>query len=74
MFAARVVEAIKVLENSDLNRSACLPRMPPDHLRFDGFEEGFQRGVVIAIARATHPLPGSGLPLQTMREALAAAG
>ena len=54
MSAARVIEAINVLEDSDLNRSACLPGMPPDQFCFDGFEEGFHRGVVITIALATH--------------------
>ena len=76
MSTARVIEAINVLEDSDLNRSACLPGMPPDHLRLDGLEESFHRGVIITIALATHRYLEAMLAqdsLVVMRTILAAA-
>jgi len=30
------------------------PFLPPDHLRLQGFEERFDRGVVVTVALATH--------------------
>ena len=54
MFAARIVEAIDVLEDCGFSLSACLPSSPPDQLGLDGFEEGLDGCVIIAIAFAAH--------------------
>jgi hypothetical protein len=54
MSTTRVIEAINVLKDCDLNRSTCLPGIPPDHLYPDGFEESFHRSIVITISLATH--------------------
>ena len=64
---ARIVEAVDVFhrlavvclqtmrgEDGHLSLSPCFPRMPPDQFCFDGFEEGFHRRIVVAIALATH--------------------
>ncbi len=59
MSSTGVIEAVYVLEDSDLDSATGLPGMPPDQFRFDGFKEGFHRGIIIAISLATHPLPGS---------------
>jgi hypothetical protein len=43
-------------EDGHFSLSPCFPRMPPDQFCFDGFEEGFCRRIVVAIALATHEL------------------
>ena len=54
MSAARIVKAINIFEDSDLNNTARMPGVPPDWLCFDVFEEGFHGGIIIAIAPASH--------------------
>ena len=54
MPAARVIEAVDVLKDGRLSLAAGLPSASPDQLRLDGFEEGLDSSVVIAIALAAH--------------------
>lgn len=54
VFASRVIEAIDIFEDGDFSGSACLPRVPPNQFGFNGFEEAFYRGVIIAISLAAH--------------------
>lgn len=54
MPTARVIEAVDVLEDGRLSLSAGLPGAPPDQLGLDGLEEGFDCGVIIAVAFAAH--------------------
>jgi hypothetical protein len=48
------VEAVDVLKDGGLGVSAGGPAMPPDQLGFDGFEVGFDGGIVVAISFAAH--------------------
>ena len=50
----RVVEAIDVFEDCHLDLAPCFPRVSPDQLCFDGFEEGLDGSIVIAIAFSAH--------------------
>ena len=50
--------------------SACVPCVPPDQLGLDGFEERFNDSIVITIALAAHPLPGSALQSNVSRGAI----
>jgi hypothetical protein len=52
--AARIVETVDVIEDGHLSLSACVPCVSPDQLCFDGFEEGFNGGIIIAISFSTH--------------------
>jgi len=52
--SAGVIETVDVFEDGDFNVSACFPRVPPDKLGLDGFEESLHRGIVIAISPAAH--------------------
>ena len=52
--AAGVVEPVDVLEDSGLCLPSCRPFLTPDQLRLQRFEERFKRGVVVAVAFATH--------------------
>ena len=68
------MEAVDVLEDGCIRLSACLPGSPSDQLGFDCLEEGEgdqetvhwtvfptqNSGIVVAVALAAHPLPGSG--------------
>lgn len=57
MLASRVVEAIDVFEEGDLDLSAGLPVVPPDQLGLQRLEEAFDCGIVIVISLATHRHP-----------------
>ena len=54
MSAAWIIEAIDVFKDGDLDSAPGLPGMSPDQFSFDGFEEGFHRGIIITITFATH--------------------
>ena len=54
VFASRVIEAIDIFEDGDFSGSACLPRVPPNQFGFNGLEEAFHCGVIIAIPLAAH--------------------
>ena len=54
MPTARVIEAFDVLEDGRLSLSAGFPGAAPDQLGLDGFEEGLDGGVIVAIALAAH--------------------
>ena len=54
MAAARIVEAVDVFEDRHLCFASCLPWMSPDQFCLDGFEEGFDGGVLITITLAAH--------------------
>ena len=54
MFSARVVEAVDVFEEGDLNLAAGLPVAAPDQFRLQRFEEAFDGGIVVTIALTTH--------------------
>ena len=54
MSATGVIKAVDVFEDGDLSISARLPRMPPDQLGLDGFEESFHRSIVITIPFTAH--------------------
>ena len=54
MPAAGVVEAIDVVKEGKCYLIASCPSVPPDEFGYEGFEEGFHSGIVIAIALAAH--------------------
>ena len=54
MPTARVIEAVDVLEDGRLSLSAGFPIASPDQLGLDGFEEGFDGCVVLAVAFTAH--------------------
>ena len=54
MAAAWIVEAVDVFKDGHLSLPACCPRMPPNQLGLDGFEERLNSGVIVAIAFAAH--------------------
>ena len=54
MPTARVIKAVDVLEDGRLSLATGFPRPAPDQLGLDGFEEGFDGCVVIAVAFAAH--------------------
>ncbi len=54
MTASRIIEAIDVFEDSHFSLPAGFPCVSPDQLRLDGFEEGFNGGIIIAIALTAH--------------------
>ena len=60
MPTARVIEAVDVLEDGGFGVATGFPRAAPDQLDLDGFEERLNGCIVIAVAFAAHPLPGSG--------------
>jgi hypothetical protein len=49
VFASRVVEAVDVFEEGDLDLSTGLPVAAPDEFGLQGFEEAFDGGIVVAI-------------------------
>jgi hypothetical protein len=51
---AWVIEAVDVLEDCGLSLPTRFSRSAPDQLGLDGFEEGFDGGIVIAVAFAAH--------------------
>ena len=54
MFAAGVVEAIDVLKEGIGHLLSCGPSVSPDQFGLEGFEEGLDDGVVVAVSLATH--------------------
>ncbi len=50
MPSTRVLEAVDVFKDCHLSLSSRLPRMPPYQFSCDGFEEGLDSGIIIAIA------------------------
>jgi len=54
MASSRIVEAVDVFEYRHLRLASCFPRMSPDQFCLDGFEEGFDGGVIIAITFSAH--------------------
>ena len=54
MFAAGIVEAIAVLEEGIADLAAGGPRVPPDQFGLEGFEEGFDGSIVVAVSFAVH--------------------
>ena len=50
MFAARVVEAIDVFEEGDLDVASGVPFAPPDQFGLQGLEEALDGRVIIAVA------------------------
>lgn len=62
MPSTRVVEAVDVFKDYHLSLSSRLPRMPPYQFSFDGFEEGLDGGILIAIAFPAHGYLEAMLP------------
>jgi hypothetical protein len=58
MFSLGIVEAIDVLKEGITDLLSCCPSLTPDQFSFEGFEEGLDSGIVVAIAFAAHPQPG----------------
>ena len=54
MFAARIVEAIDVFEEGDLDVAPGVPVAPPDQFGLQGLDEALDDRVIIAIALAAH--------------------
>jgi len=54
MFAAGIVEAIDVFEEGVGDVVSGCPSVPPDQFGLEGFEEGLDGSVVVAVAPATH--------------------
>ena len=52
--ATWIVEPVDVFEDRHLGLPPCFPRMSPDQFCFDGFEEGLESRISIAIILATH--------------------
>ena len=68
MFASRVVEAVDVFEEGDLDLPAGLPVTPPDEFRPQRFEEAFDSGIVVTIALAAHRNPEAVLSASELRQ------
>ena len=76
MAAAGVGESVDVLKNGGFCLTSRWPALPPDEFGLQGFEEGLDSGVVVAIALAAHRWTqaiGLQLPLIVMRAILAIA-
>ena len=54
MASSWIVEAVDVFEDRHLSLPAGFPVIAPEQFRLDGFEEGFDGGIIIAIAFARH--------------------
>ena len=54
MASSRVIEPVSAFEDRHLCLPAGVPCVPPDQLGFDGFEERFNSGLIIAISLAAH--------------------
>jgi hypothetical protein len=52
MPAARVIEAVDVLEDGGFGLASGLPRAAPDQFGLDRLEEGLDGSVIVAIALA----------------------
>jgi hypothetical protein len=47
-----IVEAIDISGNGIVRIGACVEPCAPDHFDFDGFEEGFDHRIIIAVTFA----------------------
>jgi predicted metallo-beta-lactamase superfamily hydrolase len=54
MAATGVVEAIDVLKDGGFCLTPRRPALPPDEFRLQGFEEGLDGRIVVAISLAAH--------------------
>ncbi len=54
MAAPGIVEAVNVQEDGSFSLPPGWPTLPPDHFCLQGFEEGLDRRVVVAITLAAH--------------------
>jgi len=54
MAPAWVVEAVDVLEDGGLCLTPGWPSLAPKHFGLQAFEEGLDRGIIIAVALARH--------------------
>ena len=54
MFAAGVVEAVDVLKESVADLVARYPSVSPDQFCLEGFEEGLDGSIIVAVASTTH--------------------
>ena len=54
MASARIVEAVDVLKERDLDLSSGLPRLAPDQFSLQRFEESLDHRIVVAVAFAAH--------------------
>lgn len=60
MSAAGIIEAVDVFEEGDFDLPTRLPVLPPDQFGLQRFGKAFDGGIVVTVALAAHPLPGSG--------------
>lgn len=51
---AWVIDAVYILEDGGVGLPEGGPAVPPDELGFGGFEEGFDRCIVVTASLATH--------------------
>ena len=54
MAAAWIVEAVDIFEDCILGLAPRVPCPTPDQFGLDGFEEGFDGGVIITVSLAAH--------------------
>ena len=54
MSAADVVEAVDVIKEGLGDESVGCPWLSPDEFSLQGFEEGLDGGIVVAVTPATH--------------------
>ena len=54
MAAARIIEAIDILEDRAFSLTTCVPTVTPDQLRLDGFEERLDHRIIVTISLAAH--------------------
>ena len=54
MLAPGIVETIYVFKQGHFRLSPCLPHPPPDRISFEGFENGLNNRIIIAISLAVH--------------------
>lgn len=54
MFAAGIIEPVDVLEEGIADVLARCPSVPPDQFGFEGFEEGLDGGIIIAVSLTAH--------------------
>jgi len=54
-----IIKPIDVLEYCRFSLPSGFPSVAPDQLRLEGFEEGLDHRIIVAIAFTAHSLPGS---------------
>ena len=54
MSAAWIIEAVDLPEYSTFCLTACVPKVAPNQLCLDGFEERLNHRIVVTIALAAH--------------------